>query len=247
MERVVDRSELLSEASTAPSSPDIKNLKSLEEFEFVSHDNKVTEPDQGQNADDDEMDFLLFAPSTNQANDTAELAKIRVQTPPLTIGEPGFVVPDRDDGYYFTKELSPEAKAILSQAAVTGEDVLSRSRSSWPGSSYPWKVLQINNTKRQRIILSNSNTLFAKLCDHPTDAKRRRPGKKARVKVRTKAAAAKARKDENRKAAEEKEAEEREKRTRRNREKKVKKKQREKAKKSETAVAEEDEMSQGLD
>lgn len=242
----MDRSELLSEHSTPPSSPDIKSLERLEEVEFVNH-GEATEHEREQDADNEEMDFLLFAPSTNQANDAAEIVKIRVQTPPLTTGEPGFVIPNRDDSYYFTKELSDAAKAVYSQAAVTGQDVVSRSTSSWPGSSYPWKVLQIQNTKRQRIILSNSNMLFAKLCDHPANTERRRPGKKTRVKVRTRAAAAKARQDENRKAAEQKEAEEREKRTRRNREKKVKKKQREKAKKNETAGAEEDQMSQSSD
>ena len=124
---------------------------------------------------------------------------------------------------------------------------MARSKSIWPGTSYPWKVLSIENTNRQRINISNSNTLYAKLLDSQTASKRRRPGKKARIKVRTKLAATKARKDENRKAAEQKEAEEREKRTRRNREKKVKKKQRETAKKTDTVAAQEGQESRSPD
>lgn len=242
----MDRSELLSEHSTPPSSPDMKSLKKLDEFEFVNHDEAASDG-HGPNADDEEMDFLLFAPSTNKTSDAVDVAKIRVQTPPLATGEPGFVIPDRDQSYYFTKELANDTKEMLSQAAVSGQDVLMRSKCNWPGSSYPWKVLHIQNTKRQRLSLSNANTLFAKLCDSPSHAKRKRPGKKTRVKVRTKAAMVKARQDESRKAAEQKEAEEREKRTRRNREKKVKKKQREKAKKTETSVVEQDQMSQSPD
>lgn len=243
MERVVDRSELLSEHSTPPSSPETEDLRRLEKFEFVQHDVGV---ETGQNVDD-ELDFLLFAPAAGATKDAAEVARIRVETPPLTDGELGFVNPNRDESYYFTHEILEDERLHLEAAAVTGLDVLARSKSIWPGTSYPWKVLSIENTNRQRINISNSNTLYAKLLDSQTASKRRRPGKKARIKVRTKLAATKARKDENRKAAEQKEAEEREKRTRRNREKKVKKKQRETAKKTDTVAAQEGQESRSPD
>lgn len=242
MERVVDRSDLLSEHSTPPPSPCVQEIRRLDDFEFIKHDEAPGYED-GQN-EDEELDFLLFAPTNGTINSALEVPRIRVQTPPLTTGEPGFTNPNRDESYYFTHEPSDDAKARFDDVAVTAQDVLARSESIWPGSSYPWKVLRVQNTKGQRIIISNSNTLFAKLSDNFPNSKRKRPGKKARIQVRTKLATAKTRQDESRKAAEQKEAEEREKRTRRNREKKVKKKQREKAKKVETAPAEEEQVSQ---
>lgn len=67
---------------------------------------------------------------------------------------------------------------------------------------------------------------------HASGSKRTRPGKKHRINVRTKRAAAAVVAAEKQQLEADREAAEREKRTRRNREKKVKKKERDKAKKA---------------
>lgn len=233
MERVVDRSELLSEPSTRPSSPDIEDLKNLGEFEYVRNDNNGS-GNQTADGDDeaaDEMDFCLFASVAEKATAISTVAKIRIQTPPLEDGEPG-ILSQRPHNYYFTDLLPTEEREKIQSMAISGEEILSRAHSAWPGSTCDWKVLHIAATKRQRLLLTKNADSFANLVGDGLEAKRKRPGKKARLKVRAKLSAARDKKEESRKAAEEKEAAEREKRTRRNREKKVKKKQREKAKKA---------------
>lgn len=228
MERVVDRSELLESESDAPPSPDLEDRIALDEFEFVQREHNAK--DGAAPDDDDEMDFCLFAPSAN-VQETATPARIRVNTPPVDVGDAGFLSA-RDDSYYFASAPSLKRKEQLRSAAVTGQDVLSRAHGIWPGSAYPWKVLHLPSTKKQRSMLANADSLSSKLFGNDASLSRKRPGKKARLKIRTRAVAAKARQEQKQREADLKEAAEQEKRTRRNREKKVKRKQREKAKKA---------------
>ncbi|CAK4033875.1 Hypothetical predicted protein [Lecanosticta acicola] len=243
MERIVDRSELLPSDDEPPSSPDIEDVRGLEEFEFV----RRNEPNVGNEnvaEDDEEMDFYLFAPSESNPQEATSVAKIRVNTPPLAEQDAGFIR-SRDQGYYFTQPASAEQQREFEVAAMTGEQVLSHARSIWPGCAYGWKVLHVHDTKRQRLLLSGSESLQSKLAGGNILTKRKRPGKKARVRVRTKAAATTAREEQNQRDAEAKEAAEQEKRIRRNREKKVKKKQRDKAKKAAAAAVEDGASSNG--
>lgn len=229
MERVVDRSELLESGSDAPPSPDVEDRIALDEFEFVQREQNAKRED-GAAPEDDEMDFCLFAPSAN-VQEAATLARIRVNTPPVDVGDAGFLSA-RDNSYYFASAPSTERQEEFRSAAVTGQDVLSRAHGIWPGSAYPWRVLHLPSTKKQRSMLANVGSLSSKLIGNDVAVSRKRPGKKARLKIRTKAVAAKARQEQKQRQAELKEAAEQEKRTRRNREKKVKRKQREKAKKA---------------
>ncbi|CAK1361566.1 hypothetical protein CB0940_03073 [Cercospora beticola] len=234
MERVISRADLLAEEPSPPSSPDLPAIKSLQEFDFVHHETLPDAHDQEQENDaEDGLEFQLFAPPAGKTENASGIAKIRLDSPDLTNAEPGLVNPNRDPRYYFTSGSSPEEQQNFEAAAMSGQDILNQSRRSWPGMAYPWKVLHLPKTKKQQKILAPSDALYTKLIGHQSVQKRTRPGKKARVAVRTKLVAAKTKQEEKQKAAELKEAEEREKRTRRNREKKVKKKNREKAKKAE--------------
>ncbi|KXS95415.1 hypothetical protein AC578_6766 [Pseudocercospora eumusae] len=234
MERVVARSELLSEASTPPSSPDLSNITTLGQFEFVNRKQHVNED---ANDGEDELDFQLFAPSAKSGDDDHVVAKIRIATPEASEREPGFIRPHRDDSYYFKKPVSTEERQNYEAAALSGQDILMASQKPWPGMACPWKLLEIPASRKQQILLDGSDAAYRKLLGHHVaGSTHRRPGKKSRIKMRTKAAAAKAKEAQALEAAASKEAAEQEKRTRRNREKKVKKKNREKAKKAEAAL-----------
>lgn len=234
MERVISRADLLAEEPSPPSSPDLPAIKSLQEFDFVHHETLPDAYDQEQEIDaEDGLEFQLFAPSAGKTENTSGIAKIRLDSPDLANAEPGLVNPNRDPRYYFTSTPSPEEQQNFEAAAMSGQDILNQSRRSWPGMACPWKVLHLPRTKKQQKILAPSDALFTKLIGSQSMQKRTRPGKKARIAVRTKLVEAKTKQEEKQKAAELKEAEEREKRTRRNREKKVKKKNREKAKRAE--------------
>lgn len=239
MERVVDRSELLSEASTAPSSPDLSGIATLDRFEFTHITMDTTAESSGQgNVQDVEhgLDFQLFAPITSKTESVPAVAKIRLDTPEASITESGFINPRREDAYYFKGAATNAEMQSYEAAARSGQEILLGAQSRWPGMAYPWKLLNVSSTRKQRLLLTPSDSVYSKLqARHPT-SKHKRPGKKARIAKRVKAAAIKAKQDEAQEAAIQKQAAEQEKRTRRNREKKVKKKNREKAKKAEAGT-----------
>lgn len=227
MERIVDRSELLLEHSSPPSSPGLGHIKHLGDFEYVDQKQGPTTADR--EGTDDELDFVLFAPSAKKSEASQAVAKIRIQTPPPDDKDPRFIIPSRSEAYYFTGPRSAEQHQNFEAAALLGQNVISRSRSLVPGNGYAWKVQRIAVSKRQLRALENHVTTV----NGDVPSKHKRPGKKARVKARTKLQATQASQEQQQKTDELKEAAEREKRTRRNREKKAKKKQREKVKKAE--------------
>lgn len=114
----------------------------------------------------------------------------------------------------------------LESVAVSGDDVIVRSRSPWPGSAYAWKVTTVSAASKVRSSTTEETQRGAGV------GKRKRIGKKHRIALRKKAQVEAEKKAAATRTAAEREAAEREKRTKRNREKKVKKKEKEKAKKT---------------
>lgn len=222
------RSELESGDSSTEASPRSGHVENLIPFEFIEHALPETEQHV---EDEDEMDFCLFAPTPGKPKDTQPVSRIRLKSPTPSNAEPGLENPHRDQGYYFTKPLSPEQLESFQSTAVSGQDIKTRSCSLCPATSYPWKLTHIKATKSQALLLQKACAVY----DVQEPTKRKRPGKQARIKSRTRLAMTKAAEVENQKAAAVKELADREKRTRRNREKKAKKKIREKAKKASSA------------
>jgi hypothetical protein len=140
--------------------------------------------------------------------------------------------PERPREYYFRDSLSPEAEERIKFAAVTGEDVLGRSQTKWPGCSLPWRVTTILSSGKP-IQNASSKTL-----DQTEVArKKRRKGKKTRIAIRKKAVEERERKAKEQEGAAERELAERAKRAKRNRDKKLKKRERDKAKKAAARAA----------
>lgn len=257
MQRVVSRSELEAEGSSRQSSPEEslgENGRALQDFEFIEQPTQSTayappgqQPEEGDG--EDELAFNLFAPSGSNEpakSEQSAVQRIRIRSPSLDPDLPaGFVRPSRDPSYYFTDVKDLQAKDDFSSSAVTGDQILAQSKSTWPGSTCNWRVLQIPppSSSQTKSIIASAPSLFGRLIDTKslTGGKRTRPGKKYRIRIRMKRAAVVKKREAIKAAEEAKEAEYREKKTRRNREKKVKKRARDKAKK----VAEKDEAGEG--
>jgi hypothetical protein len=206
------------------------------EVDYVKKEETICSVDHGAEQDDD-IDFRLFAPSTSAVTPAGDTAtqRIRLRSPSIDTSQLGFQRAERNLSYYFTAPISNAQKSKLSYAAVGGEQVMARSTEACPGNFYPWKVLHLPASQQSKATKCSAPLLFRKLgaLDHP--AKRTRPGKKYRIKLRMKRAAIQSRKEASKAAADAKEAAEREKRARKNREKKAKKRQRDKAKKAAAA------------
>lgn len=231
----MDRSELYSRDSSPAGSLYSHDATDLFPFEFIE---QAAPQIEQQVEDEDEMDFFLFAHTPGQAKSEPQVSRIRLRSPTPTDAKPGLENPHRDRSYYFTQPPTLEELQRFEFAAVSGHDVKAQSCSFCPGSLYAWKVHHIRATKSQALVLANASSIYDSLLQK--SSKRKRPGKQARIKTRTKRAEAKAAQEQHQKAAELKEVADREKRTRRNREKKAKKKSREKAKKASGAVQDDD-------
>jgi hypothetical protein len=238
MEQRVSRAHLRSPESTPEPESDpevIHRLKRLGDLEYIHQNPTETSHGPTQNEEDeDQMEFQLFATSKPEAPTTT---KIRLRSPTPQSTEPGFINPERDKNYYFATPLDPSQKEHLIHSAVSGDEILSRSHAPHPGMAYPWKVLHLplSSLSREARIQSVSGTRLSKVADDVEKKKRTRPGKAYRIKLRTRAAEERAKKEEAAKLKEGKEAAEREKRMRRNREKKMRR-EKERAKKAAAAA-----------
>lgn len=249
MERSITRSELRSDSrSPSPPSDDeaLERLRNLNTLQFATKDVPMDDAPVVPTAEDEdeEMMFQLFAPSksttaTAQAEPQAAAQKIRIRSPSLDPATTGFLHPGRPIDYYLAEPLSEKAKAEIEASAISGKQVLELSTLPQPGCAYEWKILNIpasQVSRAARIAVAEQPAAgFTRLGKFEAPAKRRRAGKKLRIKIRSKAEAAKAKQQAATQAKEAKEEAEKEKRTRRNREKKVKRKAKEKAKKAEGA------------
>ncbi|TKA28316.1 hypothetical protein B0A54_16115 [Friedmanniomyces endolithicus] len=229
MERVVSRTELQSPASPpvlTPESDAFRHLRALDDLHYVT---KPIEDLQAGDPEDD-FDFRLFAAvSTTDAAKAPTKIRLRSPTPQTTAA--GFVVSERDRGYYFADTLETEDKENFTRAALSGAQVQALSRTPWPGSAYEWKVVHVPSVKgslpsRPAAVKDQIDVTM------DVDAKRKRPGKKSRIKIRTKLAISRVEAENSQARAVAREAAEREKRVRTNRAKKLKRRAQEKAKKS---------------
>ncbi|KAK0365999.1 hypothetical protein LTR91_025168 [Friedmanniomyces endolithicus] len=224
MERVVRRADLHSPARTPELEPEVNAIRHLmsraqDELHFVTNTNSAVQDGEPE----DDLDFCLFA-AVNAAGAAKPANRIRLRSPTPQKTAAGFVVPERDRRYYFADTLVTAGKENYARVALSGAQVLALSRAPWPGRRLPSGSVAV----KDRI-------------DVTTDvlAKRKRPGKKLRIKIRTKFAISRVEAEKlqaeavNLQAkAVAREAAEREKRVRTNRAKKLKRRAQEKAKKS---------------
>ncbi|KAK0259874.1 hypothetical protein LTR35_016020 [Friedmanniomyces endolithicus] len=247
MERVVSRADLHSPARTPDLEPEllaVKDLKKINAFHYVANTDDTVQPGEPE----DDLDFRLFAAaSTTDAAKAPTKIRLRSPTPQTTAA--GFVVPERGRGYYFADTLETEDEENFTRAALSGAQVQALSRAPWPGSAYEWKVVHLPAAKgwRPAELPASSGGVVVEI---DGGLKRKRPGKKLRIRIRTKLAISRVEAEKLQAEAENsqayavaREAADREKRIRTNRAKKLRKRAKEKAGKTEVeanSAAEED-------
>lgn len=103
------------------------------------HDEKNTytvtaDPPGGGDEGIEEYEFRLFAGPKAGAPagaDHTAAQRIALRSPTPTHRDPGFVVPRRPEGYYFTGPLSQEDSERFRLAAVSGEDIVKGLQRKW--------------------------------------------------------------------------------------------------------------------
>ncbi|KAL7949074.1 hypothetical protein V8C42DRAFT_313173 [Trichoderma barbatum] len=129
--------------------------------------------------------------------------------------------------YYLVTDLSSEKKHQYEMAAVSGEDVIAQSKVRAWGLELPWRVKNIKVTRKAR---PGEGANLTRVEDEQ-QAKRKRPGKKRRVAMRTKARAQALAEETAKQKMADKEEQVKEKKKRLNRLKKLRKRAKKKAEK----------------
>lgn len=175
--------------------------------------------DAGAEAEDDGYEFRLFSTS-------AQAPRIVLEDDNVPTGNGGILAP-RPLSYYLVTDVSEGQKKQYEFAAMTGDDVLAQSRWKAPGLELPWKLNTIKTTPRK----SKKSSKGSSSGSDADTTKRKRPGKKRRIALRTKERAKKAEAEELAKKKTEKEELVKDKKKRLNRLKKLRKRAKEKEKK----------------
>ncbi|KAL8898350.1 MAG: hypothetical protein Q9192_002132, partial [Flavoplaca navasiana] len=184
--------------------------------------------------EEEAYEFQLFSQrSRPSAVSAPQPPKVLLRSPSPEAKEPGFVRPARSQNFYFTGPVTTEARKRFQDAAIEGQQVMRESQTVLfvqPGSWVPWRLNTVTLSAYKRV------NMHPKLLDTTREGKRKRPGKKRRIAVRTKIQTRKKREEVARLAEADKAAFLAEKRSRRNREKQLKR--REKARNQKKAEAE---------
>ncbi|KAK9467995.1 hypothetical protein V1512DRAFT_260529 [Lipomyces arxii] len=106
------------------------------EFEEKPVATSTTEPDTAM-ADFGEFSFSLFSTSTN--------VKVEAPPPPEApeAAAPIFVDNKRPKSYYVVDPSDTIRLAQIQECSISGEDIISQSKMSWPGMRMPWRVIHI--------------------------------------------------------------------------------------------------------
>jgi hypothetical protein len=203
-------------------------------FAAAGEDVDSSAPADGQGRPEGEFEFRLFA-----SQGSAPKVILAPEGGPNTDGPGGFVVPHRPLSHYLAGEPNAEEKARFRSAAVSGEDVLARSKQRSWGLEIPWRVVKAVLTSKQLRALGESGLEVSAAAEDVADVaatvssqtKKKRPGKKRRTATRVTTQAAKKKEEAERQRSISKEEHLKEKKKRLNREKKLKRRQKERDKK----------------
>ncbi|KAK2057916.1 hypothetical protein LY76DRAFT_573619 [Colletotrichum caudatum] len=168
----------------------------------------------------EEFEFRLFA-----TTDPATKIALVDEDERALMGD-GAMLRRRPLSHYIAGEPTPEARAEMAFAAVSGDEVLARARQRWWGMEMPWRVTRVpggpSGTASETAAAANSGDGAAE-GEEAAAARRRRPGKKKRVALRIRERERKKKAEEQEKAKMGKEEALKEKKKRLNRLKKLRK------------------------
>ncbi|KAL7797563.1 hypothetical protein V8C37DRAFT_369927 [Trichoderma ceciliae] len=175
----------------------------------------------GGEAEDESYTFRLFST-------TGPAPKVVLENNDKV--EEGKLIRGRPLSYYLVTDASPEKQQQYETAAVSGEDVIARSKVRAWGLELPWRVTTINVTRKARPGEEESPTHIG----DGQQARRKRPGKKRRVAMRTQARAKAQAEETAKQKMADKEEQLKDKKKRLNRLKKLRKRAKKKAEKDES-------------
>ena len=194
--------------------------------DFKKDGGKLSSGESNENREDG-YEFRLFS--------TAEAApKVLLEDEDEFQGD-GAIVNPRPASYYLATEVAENLKQEYGLAALSGEDVEAQSGQKCWGMEMPWKVAHIGSTATRKPAKEGYYSMLSEETEEA--AKRKRPGKNQRIRLRTKERASKAALETAAQKATEKEDHLKEKKKRMNRLKKLRKRAKDKEKKV-TAKAE---------
>ena len=238
MEQVVARDALRASESPSPPSSAVEipaELTLIPELDFKTPEYEPNAHPALAGEDESELDFRLFRTLETGKGPTAggDVHKVRVRSPSADEARLGKVLYSRKLEHYFTGRPTEQERQQFHDAAQSGASIRSLSKSAWPGCALSSKVVHLSSSQlspslRTELGVPAESTPSA---TSPVPAKRTRPGKKYRLKIRKKHQKLIAQEETRNAAQSEKEAAEREKRTRKNRERKAKRKKKENEKK----------------
>lgn len=190
------------------------------------------DPNEQEEKQTEEFEFRLFSTSS-KTNAPARVVLAASDDEEAEQGEGGFVAPRRSISYYLAGEPTSEQLQKYRVSAVAGEDIVLGARKRAWGLERPWRVIKITLPGN----LSSPTGSDEKGNPAPISGdgekadKRKRPGKKRRIAMRTKAKAEKEKRDAEEKQKVSKVEHLAEKKKRLNREKKLKRRAKEREKK----------------
>ena len=187
-------------------------------------------------AEDDGFEFRLF-------NSSEAAPKIVLEDESEPQGEGGLVA-GRPHSAYLVAKVPARLKMQYDYAATSGEDIMARSSQRFWGQELPWKVRTVSVVRRA------DGKVDGKVAsdDDEGPARRKRPGKKRRIALRTKERAEKEKREAAAKRGTEKEDHLKDKKKRLNRLKKLRRRAKDREKKTAVkgdAEAGDDDSSEG--
>ncbi|WDK12029.1 hypothetical protein CGRA01v4_03308 [Colletotrichum graminicola] len=204
----------------------------------AAEEDAVMAEDPGRDTQHDdgpeEFEFRLFT-----TTDPATKIALVDEDERALLGD-GAMLRGRPLSYYIAGEPTPEARAEMAFAAVSGDEVLARARQRWWGMEMPWRVTRVPGA-------SGTAAAAAAGEEETAAARRRRPGKKKRVALRLRERERKKKAEEQEKAKMSKEEALKEKKKRLNRLKKLRKRAKAKEGKKGDGEGEDDESGSGSD
>lgn len=181
-----------------------------------AEDKEEREPEGGA------FDFRLF-------RTPGPAARVVLPSDEATGEGEGGIVARRRSSYYLVAELDELQRQQYASAAVSGDEVVARSRSPWWGLRLPWKLIQATATNRAtREKMPRGEADPHSRVPDGTLSRRRRPGKKRRVASRRRARASREEEATRARQKAEKELHLKDKRKRLNRSKKLRRRAKDK-------------------
>lgn len=204
--------------------------------------------EEHEEQEEEEFEFRLFSTSSKTAA-PVKVVLTASDDEDADLGDGAFTVPERPSSYYFAGEPTPEQLHMYRQSALAGDDILLGARKRAWGLERPWRIIRIgggpaksfkaaaaaapHSAKGSKIVVTKGADVAPSTLINEEDEKlkRKRPGKKRRIAMRTKTKAEKEKREAAEKQKMTKEEHLKEKKKRLNREKKLKRRAKEREQK----------------